>query len=81
MTYESLKEFFMWTTVIHFSILILWVFLLKFAGQWFRRQQGWWFPLPEEKFMSLHYLMYGVYKLIAIVFSAVPYVALIIIGN
>lgn len=81
MTYESLKTFFMWTTIIHFSILIFWVLLLKFAGNWFRRQQGWWFPVPEEKFMSLHYLMYAGYKLMAIVLSAAPYLALVIMGT
>lgn len=81
MSYEALKTFFMWTTVVHFSILILWVLILKFAGSWFRKQQGWWFPVPNEHFMSIHYLMYGGYKLMALVFSAVPYLALVIIAN
>lgn len=81
MTYDTIKTFFMWTTIFHFSILILWVFLFKFAHEWFRKQQGWWFPVPSENFASLHYLMYGVYKLMAIVFSAVPYLALVIMEN
>ena len=79
MSLELLKIFFMWTTILHFSILIIWVILLKVAEQWFRRQQSWWFPIPQEHFMSLHYVMYGGYKLMAMVFSVVPLLALLII--
>ncbi len=71
----------MWTTIFHFVILFLWILLLKLANEWFYRQQTWWFPVPKETFISLNYLMYGVYKLVAIVFSAVPYLVLIIMGN
>ncbi len=81
MSYEILKTFFMWSTIIHFSILMLWVILLKFANDRFRKLQEWWFPLPKENFMSLNYLMYGLYKLMALVFSAVPYMVLIIMGK
>lgn len=80
MSLEQLKTFFMWTTAIHFSILILWVFLIKFGNRWFRRQQHYWFPIPQDQFMPLHYAMYGGYKLFVIVFSAAPYLALTIMG-
>lgn len=75
-----LKTFFLWTTIVHFSIMILWILLLKFAREWFRKQQALWFPLPENKFMEVHYLMYGGYKLAVLVFSAIPYLVLVMLG-
>jgi hypothetical protein len=78
MTYETLKTFFLWTTIIHFSVLVFWLLLMRFAGDWFRKQQRRWFPVPEDKFVSFHYLMYGGYKLMVLVFSAVPYLALVL---
>lgn len=77
MDLETLETFFMWTTIFHYSILILWVLLFKFAGGWLRKQQTWWFPVPDAHYTSTHYLMYGGYKILVLVFSVIPYLALV----
>ncbi len=44
------------------------------------RTQNKWFPIPRETFNVVIYSFLGLFKIFFLVFNAVPYVALLIIG-
>lgn len=81
MTTEILKDFLMWNAITHLAIMALWLGLMRFAPEFFRRQQGAWFPVTKENFYSSNYLLYGSYKLAILIFVVIPYLALLIMGE
>jgi len=44
------------------------------------RKQSRWFPIPRETFNVVIYSFLGLFKIVFLVFSVVPYVALLIVG-
>lgn len=81
MTYDALKTFFMWNSIIHIAIMLLWLGIMKIAPDFFRKQQGFWFPVSKENFHSINYQFFGFYKLAILIFSAVPYIVLLMMGS
>lgn len=79
MTIEILKSFFMWSLVLNYSILLLWLVLIGFARNFFHRIQSLAFPISQEKLIAYNYLMYGIFKLAIIVFNLVPFIVLSIL--
>ncbi|MFH1479649.1 MAG: DUF6868 family protein [Pseudomonadota bacterium] len=77
---ETLKTFFMWCTIIDGSLLILSALMCCFAMDTVYRIQNRWFPMPKETFTVVFYGFLGLFKIFVLVFNAVPYVALVIIG-
>jgi hypothetical protein len=80
MDIQTLKTFFMWCTIINGSILILWALIFMFALDLVYRIQSKWFQIPKDKFEILFYSFLGIFKIFFLVFNAVPYVVLLIIG-
>lgn len=76
MNIETLKDFFMWSAVINFAILLLWILMIGFAKETFYKLQSYWFPMPKEKLIVCNYVMYGLFKLIILVFNLVPFIVL-----
>lgn len=73
---EVLKTFFMWSTIINYGILILWLVLIRFAKGFFYRQQSFWFPMSQENMIMCNYKLYGAFKLCVVVFNLVPFIVL-----
>jgi hypothetical protein len=44
------------------------------------RTQAKWFPIPREIFNVIIYSFIGVFKIFFLIFNAVPYAALLIVG-
>ena len=80
LTLETLTRFFFWSTLIHGAILILWTGFLTFAPGLTFQTQSRWFPGTREQFAKFMYGFLGLYKLLFLTFSVVPYAALLIIG-
>lgn len=76
MNVETLKVFLMWSTGINYAILLLWIVLLSLAPEMFYKMQSRWFPIPKEKLVMCNYLMYGLYKLMVLIFNFVPWLVL-----
>lgn len=76
MTTETLREFLLWCAAIHYGVLLLWFAAFTFAHAWLYRLHGRWFALPVERFDAIHYLGMAIYKILVLVFSVVPLVAL-----
>lgn len=81
MEIETVKDFFMWCTIINVALLALSFLFCAGAGNWVYRKHTKWFPMPRETFNVALYAFLGTYKMMFIMFSLVPYVALLIIGR
>lgn len=80
MDIQTIRAFFMWCTIVNAALLI-WSFLVcAYAGDRIYRMHGKWFPMPRETFNVAIYSFIGLYKVLVIVFNAVPYIALLIVG-
>ena len=77
---QTLTTFCMWCTIFNGGVLILWTFFFMFAPDFVYRVQSKWFPLPRETFDVVIYSLLGLFKLVFIAFSLVPYLALLMIG-
>ena len=80
MDIQILTTFFMWCTIINGSLLIYWALICKFAPDFVYRMQSAWIHIPRETYNVLMYSFLGLFKIIFLVFIAIPYVALLIIG-
>ncbi len=80
MDLQTLTTFFMWCSIINGSLLILWTAFLVLAPDLVYRTQSKWFPIPRETFNVVIYSLLGSFKIVLLVFSVVPYVALLIVG-
>lgn len=77
---QALTAFFMWCTILNGGILILWTVFLVFMPDFVYRLQSTWFPIPRETYNVVIYAFLGLFKLLFLVFSAVPYIALLLIA-
>ncbi len=80
MDIQTLTRFFMWCTIINGAMLVLWTTMLIMAPDLVYRKQSRWFPIPRETFNVVIYSFLGLFKIVFLVFSVVPYVALLIVG-
>lgn len=75
-----IRDFFMWCTITNAILLTLSSFAVGTAGEWVYAMQTKFIPMSRETFYPLVYAVIGVYKVLIIVFCAVPWVVLIFIG-
>jgi len=80
MDIQTLKTFFMWCTIINGTLLLLWTIMFVFAMDWVYRTQNRWFPMPRESFTAVMYSFLGLFKILVLMFNAIPYLALLIMG-
>jgi hypothetical protein len=80
MDIQTLTTFFMCCTIINGSLLILMAFLSILLPDFLYRTQTKWFQMPREKFFPVFYMLIGIFKIFFLVFNAVPYFSLLIIG-
>ena len=79
MDFQNLKAFFMWCTIINGALLIFAVLLGIVGLDLAYSVHGKLFQIPRESLNMTYYLFLGLYKIVWLVFNAVPYVALLII--
>jgi len=75
-----LTGFFMWCTILNAGLLVITSLMFLCAGDFVYRLHGRWFPMPRETFNAIFYAFIGLYKILVLVFCAVPWAALAIIG-
>ena len=78
MNLEILRTFFGWCTVLNASLLALSAVLLLVAQDWVCKFHGFWFRLPPEIMTRNIYVVFGVWKILLIVFNLVPWLALVL---
>jgi len=80
MDIHTLTTFFMWCTIINGGLLLFWTIIFGLAPDLVYRTQSKWFPGPRETFNVVMYSFLGMFKIFFLVFNAVPFVALAIVG-
>jgi len=80
MDIETMTRFFMWCTIINGGILILWSIFFLLTPDFVYRLQNRFFPIARETYNLIIYSLLGVFKILFLVFSVVPYVALLIVA-
>ncbi len=81
MDFQKTKQFFMWCTLINGGLLTLSVIVNILGLDSIYSIHGQLFQIPRESFNETYYFLIGLYKIIWLVFNAVPYAALLIIGK
>ena len=79
MDIRKLTEFLMWCTVINGLLLILTAAVFISAPDLMYQLQSKVFPMPQETFAVVMYVLLGLFKIIWLVFNVVPYGAMLII--
>jgi hypothetical protein len=79
MNIQKLAAFFMWCTIINGCLLILATIIGIIGLDFVYSVQGKLFQIPRETLNVAYYSLLGLYKIVWLVFNAVPYVALLII--
>lgn len=80
MDLQTLTAFFMWCAIFNGAILILATFFCMCAPDFVYRVQSKYFPMPRETFDVVIYSFIGLFKIVFIAFSLVPYLALLMVG-
>ncbi len=80
MDIQTLRAFFMWCTIINGGLLFFWTVMLILVPDLVYRMQSRWFPIPRNTFDIVIYSFLGLFKIFFIIFNAVPYIALLIVG-
>jgi len=80
MNIQTLTNFFMWCTIMNGVVLTFWTIMLMLAPDLVYRTQNKFFPVSRETFNIIIYLFLGLFKIVFVTLSLVPYVALVIVG-
>ncbi|RJP95597.1 MAG: hypothetical protein C4518_00990 [Desulfobacteraceae bacterium] len=80
MALETIRDVFMWSSIINYSILLVWFLVFALAHDWMHTLHGKWFKLRREQFDAVHYSGMAGFKLLILIFNVTPYVSLVIVG-
>jgi hypothetical protein len=80
MDITTIRDFFMWCTIMNGALLFLTFIICVFARDFAYRMHSRWFTLSKETFDVVFYSFLGFFKIIVLAFNLVPYLALLIIA-
>lgn len=80
MNVETARGILGWCVVLNYGVMMLWFLCFRYGHDGIYRIRSCWFRLSEEQFDALHYLGMSIYKISILLFTLVPYVALLIVG-
>ena len=78
MTVEMIRDILGLCAAINYAVLIVWFMVFSLGHDWLFRIHGKWFTLSVETFDAMHYGLMGLFKICILLFSLVPYLALLI---
>ncbi|MDP6788503.1 MAG: hypothetical protein QF830_06700 [Rhodospirillales bacterium] len=79
MDIQQLKAFFLWCTVMNGALLILSILIFILVPDFVYTAHNAMFAMPRETFNVVIYAFLGLYKIVFLVFNAVPYGALLMV--
>jgi hypothetical protein len=74
-----LRDFFMWCLIINAGLLVGSMALCLVLRDLIYKIHSALFPMSREEFNRAIYMLFTIYKILLIVFAAVPYVAILIL--
>lgn len=81
MNIEQLTEFFKWLTIINVGLFMINAVLIILMRKLVCKMHGKMFGITGENIAIILYSWLGLYKIMILIFSIVPYVALILMGQ
>jgi len=72
----ELTRMLVYSAVINYAVLIIWLLTFVGAHDWLYRLHVKWFRLSPESFDAMHYGGMAIYKLGIVLFTVVPAIAL-----
>ncbi len=78
MDLRQLQQFLQLCLILNVGFLLLWTVAFRFAPDFVYRQQRKWFTLTREAFDEANYRLLGTFKILVIVLTVVPYLALLL---
>jgi hypothetical protein len=76
----TLRDFFMWCTIINGGLLIVSFLICGYAGDWVYKMHTRWFKIPRKSFDTILYCFLGAMKILVLTLNLVPYIALVVIS-
>ena len=76
---QMLCEMLGYSSIINYSILLVWFIFFMFAKNWMYNLHSKWFSILPEEFDKIHYKLMAQFKLLIFVFNLAPFFALCII--
>jgi hypothetical protein len=73
---QFIQQMLGWALIIHYNLLVVWFVVFKYKHAWLYALHHRWFNISENTFDSLHYLLIGIYKILVLIFIAIPYLLL-----
>jgi hypothetical protein len=80
MAMEELRSFLGWCTLLNYAVLLLWFAMFVLTHDWLYELHGRWFPVSQEKFDIVHYILMGTFKIGIVLFNLVPYLSMRIVA-
>lgn len=80
MDIQTLTSFFMWCTIINIGFLLFLALVYLLIPNLTYRLQSRFIPISRETFDIVFYSFIGVFKVLVLVFFAIPWIVLLIIG-
>ena len=79
MDIQKLTAFFKWCSIINIGLFFLSMLMVLAASDFIYSMHGQLFNMPRDAFDVVIYELFGVYKILILIFNLVPYIALRII--
>lgn len=68
-----------YSSIINYTILLIWFIVFTFAKKWIYNLHSKWFSIDPRQYDMLHYKLMAQFKLLIFVFNLAPFFALCII--
>lgn len=76
MTIFQIREMLGWCSLINVALMMISFVIICGAREWVYKVHSKWMPITEEQFNGLIYGIFGIYKILIIVFNIVPWLVL-----
>ena len=77
MNTQQLSDFFLYSTLFNYAILIFWFVALCCAKDFVRKIHTQWFNINADQFDAIHYQLMGQYKLLIFIFNLSPWLVML----
>ncbi len=78
-TMDTLKEIFLWMTIINLCVITIYFIIFVSARKFICKLHATWFKMTEKEVSTSLYKALAFYKIATIVLNLVPYIVLIIV--
>lgn len=77
----NLANFFCWSALINFGILLLWLVIFSLRRESIYKMHGKMFGVSKEQLVCANYTLFGLFKIFIFFFNLVPLLALKLMGG